>query len=64
MLKSYIRPKCIIKQSTSTTLNQITLQAMYSYHGSVVVFFVTMNQVHLLPPGPKFSIMASTKPVT
>lgn len=36
MLKSYIRPKRIIKQSTSTTLNQITLQAMYSYHGSVV----------------------------
>lgn len=25
---------------------------------------LTMNQVHLLPPGPKFSIMASTKPVT
>lgn len=53
MLKSYIRPKRIIKQSTSTTLNQITLQAMYSYHGSVVVFFCYNESSASLTPWSK-----------
>lgn len=35
MLKSHIRPKHIIKKSTSTTLNQITLQAI----ATMVAFF-------------------------